>query len=81
MLNIIVDKNNDSVMITNRERVDNTTPMIAIFRRVHDTTQVLEILDEIFNRLDPSRLASATPSFDVRLSYYDEDQHRTKGEW
>jgi len=73
-MTVTVDYNNDQVTIV--------SPQIKIvFDKVKNLNMIKEILEEIFNVMDESRLASATPYFDISLELVDEDTRLTVGEW
>ena len=50
-------------------------------RKVRDPNQLIKILQNVFDKLDDSRLASTTPYFDIELEKIDEDFRTTVGEW
>ena len=51
------------------------------FELVKDIHQFRQILEEILNRIDYSKLSSATPYLDIELEVINEDSRTTVGEW
>ena len=73
-MDIILDYNNDKIEIKSQQ-------IKVVFDHVKNIKLIQQILEEVFNCMDESRLASATPYFDVCIQKMDEDIQTTVGEW
>ncbi len=80
-MKITIDYNSDKLYINPDERYEKSDAEFDIRAKILSPVKIEKILDEIFNRLPDSNLASATPYFDVELERISEDTRTTIGEW
>lgn len=73
-MKITIDYNNDEI------RIEEAGPK-AIFKVDMRLGLFKEILEEIFNRIDPELLGGKDILLDVELLTEDEDKRRVIGEW
>lgn len=75
-MTIVIDYDNDQIIV--RSKGCDTAQYRGTAYKLKDVEHLLE---EIFNRLDSSRLASATPSFEITLEKQDDGRFIGIGEY
>ena len=80
-MKITIDYNSDRIYINPDERYENIECEFNKTDIKNPIFFIQKLLEEIFKRLDDTRLSSATPYFDIELEKLDEDTRSTIGEW